>query len=293
MKHGCPNNSCLFYQKKDLLIKDGSYFRSSDSRHIQRFKCTACNKRFSSATFSLACFQKKRRINQPLYHLLCSGVSLRRCAQILKVKRVTVERRIDFLTKKAKLKQDRYLKKLHQKPVTHVQFDDLITIEHTKLKPVSVSLAVDVSSKRILSIKTSPIPAFGHLSKLSKRKYGYRKSEHRRALKELFDSITPCIKAQALFESDEHNLYPEFVREYFPQARHKRYKGGRGCIAGQGELKKLSYDPLFILNHTCAMLRANINRLIRRTWCTTKRIDRLQQHLEIYMSYHNFVLLSG
>ena len=45
-------------------------------------------------------------------------------------------------------------------------------------------------------------------------------------------------------------------------------------MTGQGELRDKRFDPMFALNHTCAMLRANINRLFRRTWCTSKRIDR-------------------
>ena len=56
-------------------------------------------------------------------------------------------------------------------------------------------------------------------------------------------------------------------------------------------MKQLRFDPLFSLNHTCAMLRANINRLFRRTWCTTKRKDRLEQHLAVYMDFHNRILL--
>ena len=84
------------------------------------------------------------------------------------------------------------------------------------------------------------------------------------------------------FESDEHNFYPPVVKKYFPEAKHKRYKGGRACVAGQGELKKKKYDPLFAINHTYAMFRANINRLIRRTWNTTKEIEQLQNHLDIY-----------
>lgn len=47
------------------------------------------------------------------------------------------------------------------------------------------------------------------------------------------------------------------------------------------------FDPIFSINHSLASLRANINRLIRQTWCTTKRPDRLAAHLHLYVSYHN------
>jgi hypothetical protein len=58
-------------------------------------------------------------------------------------------------------------------------------------------------------------------------------------------------------------------------------------LTGQGELKVGGFDPIFSLNHTCAMLRANINRLFRKTWCTTKKMEMLEHHLAIYALYHN------
>ena len=39
------------------------------------------------------------------------------------------------------------------------------------------------------------------------------------------------------------------------------------------------------------MMRANINRLFRKTWCTTKKPERLIDHIELYVQYHNEVLL--
>lgn len=56
-------------------------------------------------------------------------------------------------------------------------------------------------------------------------------------------------------------------------------------------MKKVRFDPLFSLNHTCAMLRANINRLFRRTWCTTKVPENLGAHIAMYAYYHNLILL--
>ena len=82
------------------------------------------------------------------------------------------------------------------------------------------------------------------------------------------------------------------LKACFPGKTHFRHKGGRGCITGQGELKKLRFDPLFSLNHTCAMLRANINRLFRKTWCTTKKKEGLERHLAVYMDFHNTRLLT-
>jgi len=288
MKLHCPNFDCHSLS----FIKDGRFKRKSDHREVQRYKCKSCGLRFSKASFSLAKNQNKRTINHLVFKLLASGMSMRRIAKVLSVDKRTIARKVDYLAIKAKLEQEKLLTKLKGK-VTHMQFDDLITSEHTKLKPVSVSLAVDCDTRMILGAFASQIPAFGHLAKLSRKKYGSRKSEHKKGLKQLFEQIHGCLASCAQIDSDEHVNYPEFVNRYIKDASHRRYKGGRGCVVGQGELKKLRRDPLFYINHTCAMLRDNLKRLARRTWCTTKKIEMLQKHLDIYIWYHNVELLSG
>lgn len=272
------------------IIRDGTFKRKDDSRIIQRYKCKNCKIRFSGATFNLAKGQHKRRVNQKLFELYCSGVSMNRSAKLLRINPKTVARKIEFLAKKCRLKNQKFQKEKVNDKVTHLQFDDLITIEHTKLKPLSVTLAIDANKREILGFKVAIIPAFGHLAELSRKKYGKRKNEHKRKLTELFEEIHQCIDPRALVQSDQHTFYSPVIRRFLPGAEHKQHKGGRGCVAGQGELKKLHFDPIFMLNHTCAMLRANINRLVRKTWCTTKSIERLRMHLELYMCYHNHYL---
>lgn len=286
----CPNSECPSFGTKEFIKKDGFFFRKCESRYIRRFQCTCCKRKFSHATGTLEFRQKKRRVNPRLQQLLCNGNSMRGVAAYLQINRKTVERKVRYLARKSRLANEKFLKTQKNK-VVHLQFDDLITTEHTKLKPLTVSLAVNARTRQILGAKVARIGAFGHLAELSRKKYGRRENRHKQALENLFSTISPAIAPNALVESDEHKRYPEIVGKYLPQREYKRYPGGRGCIAGQGELKKLHYDPLFILNHTCAMLRSRINRLIRKTWCTTKRPGRLQMHLEIFIDYYNRIYL--
>ena len=288
MRYGCPNPQCTFHQKKDFIVRDGSYLRKNDSRRIARFKCKNCGIKFSNATFSLAKNQKKRRINHIVFKLLASGVSQRRAAKILKVHKTTIKRKFDYLSKLARQKHQRWLKENYlNNKVLDIQFDDLITVEHTKLRPLSVSTVVQKHTRKILGARVSQIGAFGHLAELSRQKYGKRKNTHRQKLGELFASLTGYIDPHATFESDEHKFYPPVLARHFPGATHVRYKGGRSSIAGQGELKKLKFDPLFSINHTYAMFRANINRLFRKTWCVTKVPQELQKHLDLYIYAFN------
>ena len=291
MKRGmnrlCPNSNCAC---PSFYIRDGIFRRREDSKSIQRFRCKSCGTRFSSATFTDAYRQKKRRVNSPLLKLLSSGVSLRRSAALLGVHRRTVERKLPFLADRCRRLNHRHLQKFKGR-VHNIQIDDLITKENSKLKPLSVSIAVDEDRRMILALEVSQIPAFGHLSKLALKKYGHRKDDHFDGLTRLFQSIAPIVSSEVLIKSDEHKIYPGFISAYLPRANHKMFKSERGCIAGQGELKKVHFDPLFIINHTCALLRANVNRLIRKTWCTTKCPKRLKDHLDVFMYFYNQNLL--
>jgi len=213
---------------------------------------------------------------------------MRRSALILGVSRTTIDRKLRYLALLAKMNHQKFLDSLPK--VCDLQFDDLQTIEHTKLKPLSVTMAVETSTRKILGFEVSRMPATGHLAKISRRKYGRRRDMRQKGIESLFSKISPYIHENADIISDEHPYYPPKVRRHFPHANYERVKGAKGCVAGQGELKKLGRDPLFSINHTFAMLRANINRLIRRTWCTTKTPQGLIDHLSIYVDFHNSML---
>jgi hypothetical protein len=129
------------------------------------------------------------------------------------------------------------------------------------------------------------MPSKGPLSRV--KRYGPRADERREGRKSLFAQIKDLVTEDVLIKSDSNPHYPKDIEEHFPHGSHLQYKGKRGASTGQGELKKVRFDPLFSLNHTCAKIRADVNRLFRRTWCTTKRPDRLHSHLILYSHYHN------
>jgi transposase-like protein len=294
MKVNCPNPYCVLPSSlapnSNPIVRNGCSFRRSDSRYIQRYACKLCGKYFSKATFDPRYRQKKRRINPLLFQLFSSGVSQRRAAKILGINPKTAVRCFRYLADQARSEHRKTLTPFLQEPLKEVQFDDLETSEHTKCKPLSVALAVDPKTRKILSFQVSQMPAKGLLAKTAYRKYGYRADERRFGWERLFRELKPYMQQTAEFTSDENPHYPSVLRRHFPKVTHIRTPGGRGANTGQGELKKLRFDPIFSLNHTCAMLRANMNRLFRKTWCTTKTRKGLIDHLSIYTRYHNLRL---
>jgi len=208
----------------------------------------------------------------------------------LAVDRKTVARHLQILAQEARLKQAQFLANFSTDRLLNIQFDDLETSEHTKCKPLSVALAVEPKTRKILSYQVSQMPAKGHLAKISFKKYGPRPDERAKGWDALFLELKTISHPNVCLTSDENPHYPKHLKRHHPKATHIKVPGGRGAITGQGELKKKRFDPIFSLNHTCAMLRANMNRLVRRTWCTTKNQTGLLNHLALYVQYHNEVL---
>ena len=275
------------------VVRKGYFIRKSDSRRIARFQCLGCRRSFSRATFHPCVYQKKRTLNHEVRALLASVVSQRRIAKLLGISRTTVHRKLRHLAREAELKQAMRLQALKNsgRAFSELQFDELQTFEHSKCLPLSVPLVVDPKTRMILGFGVASMPANGPLTLVSIRKYGPRKDERAKEVSRLFRNLSPLVTPEAKWISDENPAYPFWIRKHFPKASHQTHKGRRGAVVGQGELKKIGFDPLFGLNHTCAMLRANVSRLVRRTWATTKRAERLREHLWVYMDYHNSELI--
>jgi transposase-like protein len=291
MNKGCPNKECKLYLKNISQKKDGKYYRRDDRHLVQRYKCKNCAKKYSYSTHTLEYKHKKRTINRIIRGNLASGMSMRRCAYNLKVHRTTISRKLLYLAEKARLNQKEFLASIQEGAIKNIQLDDLITSVHTKLKPLAISVVIDSETRLILGAKVSEIPAFGLIAKISRKKYGRRKNLHPKNLNHLLENIQPLIHPNVLIKTDEHKHYPEIIQRNFPHSIHRQFKSERASVAGLGELKNKKYDPLFMINHTLAMLRANINRLYRKTWCTSKDEFRLQDHVDLFIDYFNQMIL--
>jgi hypothetical protein len=299
----CPRSGCQPVQENSgegprtgSVVRFGFFRRTEDARLIPRFFCKQCRRTFSRATLSVCFRQKKRRLNSKVQALYCSQVSQRRMALLLRVNLKTVTRKFLFLAAQAKLRRLGELERLRTEQPAALKalyFDEMESFERSKCLPLSIPLAVVPKTRRILSFRVVQMPSKGMLASISRLKYGQREDHRSSAGHSLFHELSALIHPQAEIFTDENPKYPSWIRPHLsPGIQHRTFKGRRGCVVGQGELKKIGFDPLFDLNHTCAMLRANINRLARRTWCTSKRRDRLEAHIELYVDFHNSVLTS-
>jgi hypothetical protein len=219
---------------------------------------------------------------------------MRRCALVLRIHRTTVARKLCFLEKMGRIELRKQLEaytRVYGK-FTDLQFDEMETFEHSLCKPVSIPLIVDAHSRLILGLSACSMPAKGRLTQTALKKYGKRADLRRKALTWVLRAAGDYILPEAEFLSDACPRYPKILKNCYPKAKHRVIRSRRACKTGQGELRTNGFDPFFSLNHTCATLRADNSRLIRRTWNTTKRIPRLEAHLILCAVGHNQRILN-
>ena len=276
---------CPYCLSSDRVIKRGFYTRPTDKKRLQRFNCKTCRRRFSEQYWTIDYRYRRRKINQGMFRALAKGNSQRTCALLFDVNRKTIARRVLRYGRICESNMEVY--RNSRDKACEVYFDELETFEHTKLKPLTVPVAVEKATRKVLALSIGTIAAKGHLAALSRKKYGKRSCERSKVLDELMQKLTQVCPLNTVFTTDKSQHYPPKIKQFFPQATHKTTKGRRGCVVGQGELKRGGFDPLFSLNHTLAMFRDNLKTLSRRTWCTTKKAGHLRHLLMIYGWFHN------
>jgi transposase-like protein/IS1 family transposase len=269
------------------IQKRGFFYLKHSSKYVQRYFCRDCKKSFSPRTFALDAYQHKPFLNDLIKKLLCEGSSMRSLSRVFHVTYATIYRKFLFLSE--------YSIKKRSSDFHTLYFDEMETLEHTKCKPLSISLFV-TDQYELLSALVAQMPCKGKLAKISRAKYGYRKDERHKALNAGLKQAQSINQNINTVMTDGKSQYKKLVSKYFPKAEHKTHTRNQKLREQEKQtlhegLKRKVYDPMFTLNQRCALLRDKINRLTRRSWCTTKKPENLQRHLNLFIDYHNQVFM--
>ena len=286
----CPSCGILSSGGNRFYIKKGYYRTKWNRQMVPRYKCKTCGVLFSSHTFLKTYKQKKPHFNLPILKWYSSSATQRRMARVLGINRKTVVRKFLFMAKAARAEHERQIS-TGQIKTSFVQFDEVETFEHTRLKPVSVTVAVRVKTGEIIEAKVATMNCHGHMAKLSQEKYGWRENNQDVAREAVFQKIMACSRDRLTIYSDAQNAYPAIAKKIVPHADFQTFKSIRAKLKTGNRRNK--DDKLFAINLLAAKLRHDLSRMARKSWVTTKQIDRLQAHLDLYIAFNNGYKLAG
>lgn len=279
----CPECSSSHY------IKKGKFKTKHNHQPVLRYQCKDCNRYFSSHTTRDEVNQHKPHMNLQIFKLISSGVTQRWTARILGINKNTVARKIVFLAKKAQKAHEVFLKNTK---TSFVQFDEMETYEHTKLKPLSIAIAVRAKTGQIISTSVATMKPRGRYSEDARRVYRQGRLDTRdQACREVLDQVNKIAKESIIIATDKKVSYPLMIKETLPQAKMQRvFSHNNKDENNRKEAHEM--NAMWKLNHVSAKLRSDLPRLARKTWCTTKCAKSLQNHLWIYTAWNNGYKLS-
>ena len=280
----CPNPDCDYHKRTcaGWYVKIGYYKPKNTQQKTPRYRCKGCGKTFSTHTDKPAAKQKKPDINQLLFELLVSGVSLRRASQILNVQYNTVVLHFNYLAYLIKKRHRAHLKSIQ---TSYVQVDELETFLHAKAKALSVPMVVRVKTGEIFGFAVARMPSKGLLAELGREKYGWTVDERSKKFQSMLVDIKGSLKSGVVFKCDKNTNYPKWIGNQIVSAVVEQSLS----IKGKGKKKDgdKEYDELFAINNTFARMRHDMNRLARKTWSTTKAIHGLENHIWLYVAWNN------
>lgn len=273
-----------------FFIKKGYYKNKNDHQPVPRYQCKVCKKQFGSHTSLPTYKQKKPQLNYEIYQRYSSAESLRRMARNLKCNLKTVVNKLFFIAKQARLFHDQHIQKGGIQ-TSYAQFDEMETFEHTRLKPLSVAIAVRSkflpTGKRnqhyseIIDIKVATMNSHGHNSAIAQQIYGVRPDTRQQACEDVLKTVAKCQRQgdTLTIRTDAKRAYITSVQKILPLAVHQ-------AVVSRATPSTTS-NPMFPFNVVAGKIRHDMSRMARRSWVTTKSIKALEAHLDLYIAWNN------
>lgn len=289
----CPFQVCTSFdsERPFSFQRRGYYRRKCDGLVVPRFSCNACGRRFSRQTFRFNYRWWRPNLHHELFGLFVAKVTLRQAARYTGASRETVCRRMRIMGEHARRwHADRLTKSAGLEGT--FSMDELETFETDRLvRPVTVPVLIQRRTLFVVYAETAPLPPRGRLDvfrrlrkERDEREFGPRKCGSRAAVKRTFESLSNVLAPGHFLEivTDQKGSYRTLIKEIF--AAHPR-----NHIQESSKKRRNRANALFPINHTLAMMRDGVSRLVRRSWGASKLRSRLTDHLWIWIVYRNFV----
>ena len=149
------------------------------------------------------------------------------------------------------------------------------TFEHTRRKPLAIQLVIRAKTGHILSAKVCK--GFVKSQSVSK---GHSKAWNSEASKEKQEAVTSgLVEAKKAANRATTTIACDGSHFLLGAVRDVCFESYFNHMVLKGENKRVDL--------AIAKLRNDLSRLSRKSFCTTKRADRLQNHLDLYTDYHN------
>ncbi len=284
----CPEPACPHHHDPTgwSWHRDGSFLRRSRPRRIQRFRCNACGRRFSSQSFDTTYWLKRPDLQPRIFELLVVCCGLRQAARLLGVAPSTVQRQAERLGRHCLLFQRRHGPV--SSPTEPLVLDGFVTFELGQYWPFEQNLLVGNGSEFLYAFTESELRRSGRMTKRQKRRRAELEARHGKpdprstvdAVEALIRLVAPTPCSLVVF-SDEHRAYPRAFARMDGYHIDLRTVSSRRCRAVR--------NPLFPVNLLDLLIRHCSANHKRETIAFSKRRQASLERLAVFQVWRNFM----
>ena len=224
----CPHKNCKHHKQLSVpwsYRKITPFFRTTDNRYVQRFKCLSCGGTFSTQTFSTTYWQKRPDLDEMILLQSANGMANSQIARIVSCAPSTVDRKLDRMGRHSLL----FLLIMLQagRLPEEIVYDGLETFEFSQYNPWHLNLAVEKSTDYILGFNESELRRKGTMTDQQKKKRKVMEEIHGRpdpraiekSTTEIFKNLIDGQVHVGIY-TDKHVQYVKPLLAYGEQVTH-------------------------------------------------------------------------
>jgi transposase-like protein len=285
----CPNAACRYHrQDRELwrFRKAGFFTRKSDQRRVERRRCDACRRYFSSQTFSPTYWMKRPDLQRPVFWRLVGCSGYRQIAREFAVSPQTI------LTHAARLGRHALLFHEQNRPRGPIRepvaLDSFQGFEWSQHHPTLFHLVTGKDSHFTYGFTESEIRRSGRMTDeqkihrlLSEQLFG--RPDPRSIEKEVAAvlSIVTTPGQSLELHTDEHTDYPRALRRLRDRCFQHRTVSSRKA--------RTSQNPLFAVNLLDLLIRHSGANHKRETIAHSKRRQGAIDRLWVFLTWRNWM----
>jgi len=294
----CPNAECRWHQ----AAPDCRWYwavgchRTRTFGRVPRFRCKACGTTFSTQTFSIDYYAKKRIDYGQLLVRHASSESGRALSRSFGVSCGTIANRIDRLSRQAAAAQAE-LRALAD-PRESVCVDGFVSFDVSQFFPNEITISITADSRLALDLSHATRRRSGTMTDAQRKRaellyadFEFERGAVTRTFRDILNSLAteraPRPRAPLVLVTDEKKEYTAALWAHPLFAGQD--EGHR--IAHRAVSSKLSRtyaNPLFASNYLDREIRKDLANHHRETTCFSRNVSNAMARLLCYLVQHNY-----
>jgi transposase-like protein len=294
----CPNKKCTYHDQKQYsfrwYIRNGFYKTKCFGR-IQRYRCTHCDKEFSSQTYQLNYFAKKQCDYAQIFNHVVSSAGIRDISRALHERTDLIQNRIGRIARQCIA--------IHTQIVSECRLkEDLVadgfeSFCYSQYFPNNIHLLVGAESRIVYFLNGVTIRRKGRMTSIQKKRRelledcwraetcGIRKSfsELLHQMKTLYDSSGK--KRLTLYTDEKYDYVRAFVCN--TQLNELLKRGEWIHSRTNSKVARTFKNLLFAVNYIDREIRKGLSNHHRETVQWAKDMSEMLGRLVIFITYHN------